>query len=93
MRSRAAASLKMSRRSSAGLRASLSIRAFLGDFLDGGVDPARRRLRIEEYPLSEGRIKLPADLRNNFGSDAAFAKCFKCLHDQATFRQLETGFL
>ena len=74
--SRAAASLKMSRRSSAGSRASLSIRTVLGDFLNGSVDPASRRLRFEQYPLSEGRIELPADLPNDLGFDAVFAKCF-----------------
>jgi len=72
--SRAAASLKMSRRSSAGSRASLSIRIVLGNFLNGSVDPASCRLRIEENPLSEGRIELPADLCNGFGRDATLAK-------------------
>ena len=86
---RATASLKMSRRSSADSRASLSIRTLFGDFLKGGVNPARRCLLIEQNPLPEGRIELPAHLRNDFGCDAAVAECFQRLHDQRQPRAFE----
>jgi hypothetical protein len=72
----AAASEKMSCRSCAGRRASLSIRIFFSNFLDRCVHPARSRLGIEEYPLTEGRFKLPADLLDDLGCDAIFAECF-----------------
>ena len=62
-------------------------------FLDGGVNPAGRRLGIEQDALAEGRRELLADLRNDFAFDAAFAKCFQRLHDETTFRQFEAGFL
>src|ERR1700741_905409 len=88
-----AASLKTSRRSSGGRRASLSIRALFSDFLNGGIDPAGRRLRIEEYPLPQGRIELPANVGNDLGRDAIFAKCFQRMDDEATFGQLESGLL
>ena len=39
-------------------RASLSICAFFDNFLNGSIDPAGRRLRIEEYPMPESRIEL-----------------------------------
>jgi cobalt-zinc-cadmium efflux system outer membrane protein len=54
-----------------------------------GASDLLRLLDAERLPKC--RVELPADLRNDFGRDAAFAKCFQRLYDQAALRQLEPG--
>jgi hypothetical protein len=61
------------------------------DFLNRGVDPARRGFGVAEDAPSERRIELPADLRNGFGRNAAFAECLQRLHDESALRQFESS--
>src|SRR5665213_1095326 len=89
----AAASEKMSRRSCAGSRASLSIRSFFSDVLDRRVNPARCRFGIDEYPLPQGAVKLLADLRDDLTRDAVLTVCFQGLHEEPALRKLEPRLL
>src|SRR5260370_778055 len=88
-----AASEKMSRRSPAGSRASLSIRIFFRDFLDRRVHPTCSSLSVQEYPLVEGRGKPPADLRNDLRCNAIFAVGFQRLDDKAALWKFESRLL
>src|ERR1039458_107823 len=89
---RAAVSRKSSRRSVAVSRATLSMRHFLADLLDGGVDPPGSRPRVSEDFLAQLRIKPATNLRNDVRRNPILAGRFQSLDDQTALGSFEAGF-
>src|SRR5450759_20368 len=90
MARRAAVSRKSSRRSAARSRATLSMRRFSADLLDGGVDPPGSRLRVCEDFLPQLWIKPATNLCDDVGRNPILTGRFQSLDDQTALGPFES---
>jgi hypothetical protein len=60
--------------------------------LDDDVNPASRRLRVEQPAPAQRGTELLSDLTKDLRRDVAVARGLQRLHDQTAFTRLEHGF-